>query len=572
MSEKEKNLKAIKHNISYKPIDYEKLNILSDDFGKRFTPKQELSAEQAFWLRMFNPTSKPCDASHVKIEAPNELPKKSMFDGVHDMCLLDLVENVNIHAKSAKQHKKQNIWKPTSHVSTKVGFKWKPTSRTFTLVGNSYPLTRITSAKVVPHKKTTSHSVETQKPKLKVYSRKPKMLKMKVRVKRLILFYSYTWMEGVDGVASRLRIFETYDKEPLSAHELFQEAVTPRAAVLVDSLVSTSIDQDALSTSIPSTQEQEHSLNISQGFEESSKTPIFHDDLIYESLHEDSTSQGSSSNVRQTYTPSEQLGRWTKDHPIANVIGNPSCSVSMRKQLQTDVMWCYFDAFLTSVRPKNFKQAMTETSWIDAMQEKFMNLKGYKFRNWQEEGINVEELFAPVARIEAIRIFVANAAHNNMMIYQLDVKMAFLHGELKEEEKPTKKRLNVVKRVFRYLKGTINMGLCTFRRRVKYSLQKAINITSSRGELTTRIHEASKQLGFTRNMNTTKAQQKSLDDALVAPADCLEFENCKMRLKTDIKPKEATFQVVLDALCWDLTLRDDIDGITISYHSLIHKG
>ncbi|GJR22484.1 integrase, catalytic region, zinc finger, CCHC-type containing protein [Tanacetum coccineum] len=51
----------------------------------------------------------------------------------------------------------------------------------------------------------------------------------------------------------------------------------------------------------------------------------------------------------------------------------------------------------------------------------------------QEEGIEFEESFAPVARIEAIRIFVANAAHKNMTIYQLDVKTAFLNGELKEE-------------------------------------------------------------------------------------------------------------------------------------------
>ncbi|GKB40911.1 hypothetical protein Tco_0885853, partial [Tanacetum coccineum] len=90
---------------------------------------------------------------------------------------------------------------------------------------------------------------------------------------------------------------------------------------------------------------------------------------LTESPHEESTSQGSSSNVRQTYTPFEHLGKWTNDHPIANVIGNPSCSVSLRKQLQTDAMWCYFVALLTSVEPKNFKQAMTEPSWIDAMQE-----------------------------------------------------------------------------------------------------------------------------------------------------------------------------------------------------------
>ncbi|GKB31275.1 retrovirus-related pol polyprotein from transposon TNT 1-94 [Tanacetum coccineum] len=149
----------------------------------------------------------------------------------------------------------------------------------------------------------------------------------------------------------------------------FQEAAAPRAVILAESLVSTSIDQDAPSTSIPSTQEQEHSPNISQGFEESPKTPTFREDLLHESLHEKLTSQGSSSNVRQTHTLFEHLGKWTKDHPIANVIGDPSRSVFTRKQLQIDAMWFYFDAYLTSVEPKNFKQAMTEPSWIDAMQE-----------------------------------------------------------------------------------------------------------------------------------------------------------------------------------------------------------
>ncbi|GKD44983.1 hypothetical protein Tco_1269628 [Tanacetum coccineum] len=75
MSEKEKDPKAIKQNISHKPIDYEKLNRLTEDFGKLFTPQQELSAEQAFWLRMSDPTSKHSDALPVKIKAPKELPK-----------------------------------------------------------------------------------------------------------------------------------------------------------------------------------------------------------------------------------------------------------------------------------------------------------------------------------------------------------------------------------------------------------------------------------------------------------------------------------------------------------------
>ncbi|GKE33466.1 retrovirus-related pol polyprotein from transposon TNT 1-94, partial [Tanacetum coccineum] len=245
----------------------------------------------------------------------------------------------------------------------------------------------------------------------------------------------------------------------------------PRTVDLADSPVSMSIDQDAPSTSIPSSQEQEHSPIISPGFEESPKTPHFHDDPLHESLYEDSTSQGSS-NVRPIHTPFKLLGKWTKDYPIANVIEDPSRSVSTRKQLQTDAMWCYFDAFLTLVKPKNFKQAMTKPSWIDAMQEEiheFERLKVWKSvpcpdkvmlikLKWiykvktdefggvlknkarlvaqgfkQEEGINFEESFTQVERIEVIRIFVANAANKNMTIFQMDVKTAFINGELKEE-------------------------------------------------------------------------------------------------------------------------------------------
>nr|GEZ19858.1 hypothetical protein [Tanacetum cinerariifolium] len=98
-------------------------------------------------------------------------------------------------------------------------------------------------------------------------------------------------------------------------------AAALRIVDLADSPVSTSIDQDALFTSIPSSQDQEHSSIISQGFQESPKTSHFHDDPLYESLHEDMTSQGSSSNFRPIHTLFESLGRWTKDHPIANVNG-----------------------------------------------------------------------------------------------------------------------------------------------------------------------------------------------------------------------------------------------------------
>ncbi|GKD41424.1 hypothetical protein Tco_1261631 [Tanacetum coccineum] len=133
-------------------------------------------------------------------------------------------------------------------------------------------------------------------------------------------------------------MFDEYFNPPPIDISPVQEVATLRAKVLADSPVSTSIDQDAPSTIIPSSQEQEHSPIISQGFEESLKTPTFHDDPLNESPNEDSTSHGSSSNVRQLHTLLEHIGRWTKDHPIANMISDPSCSISTRKQLETNAM------------------------------------------------------------------------------------------------------------------------------------------------------------------------------------------------------------------------------------------
>nr|GFD14863.1 integrase, catalytic region, zinc finger, CCHC-type, peptidase aspartic, catalytic [Tanacetum cinerariifolium] len=177
-------------------------------------------------------------------------------------------------------------------------------------------------------------------------------------------------------------MFDGYFNPPTIVVSLVLVAKAPIVVDLSNSPVSMLIDQDPPSTSISSTQDQEHSPMISQGFEELPKMTHFHEDPFHESLYEDSTSQGSLFIVRPIHTPFESLGRWTKDHPIENVIGDPSRSVSTRKQLQTRAMWCYFDAFLTSVEPKNFKQAMTKPSWIDAMQEEIHECERLQVWDW----------------------------------------------------------------------------------------------------------------------------------------------------------------------------------------------
>ncbi|GJX35341.1 retrovirus-related pol polyprotein from transposon TNT 1-94 [Tanacetum coccineum] len=523
--------------------------------------------------------------------------------------------------------------RPTGHVFTEVGLKWKPTGRDFTIVGNLCPLTRTTSANIVPPKKTTSDLVETQKLELKVYIIKPKNVKNIGSSKKVMIIESnnanhsepnHTWGSNATDIPSSsslvmtgcpdyslldsgttilqelwacalgeskkssnqskaedtnqeklyllhmdlcgpmrvasingkryilvivddysrlpsVRFLKTKDEAPKAIIKCIKNiqvrlnaticnirtdngtefvnqtlcefyenvgishqtsiARTPQQTGIVKRQICTLVEAartmlifskasiflwaEAINTACytqnsliirrrynktPYELMQDQKLDLSFfyvfgalcyptndnddmgkldakadiGFEESPKTPIFCDDPLNESRNKESNSQGLSSNVRQTHSPFEHLGKWTKNHPIANMINDPSRSVSTRNQLQTNAMWCYFDAFLTSVEPKNFKQAMTEPSWINAMQEEiheFQRLEVWELvtcpdkvllikLKWiykvktnefggvlknttrlvaqgfrQEEGIDFEESFTPVARIEAIPIF-----------------------------------------------------------------------------------------------------------------------------------------------------------------------
>ncbi|GKB80791.1 integrase, catalytic region, zinc finger, CCHC-type containing protein [Tanacetum coccineum] len=242
-------LKCSTSNCGSKPTGNKKNDRISRTPSRNIKNKVEAQPRKVNKKNSVVEPIRDVDVKHSLLNA-NSKPicatcKKSMFDGVHDMCLLDFVENVNSRAKSAKKHKKQNIWKPTGHVFTEVGLKWKQTGRTFTIVGNSCPLTRITSANVVPPKKTTSYSIEIQKPELKVYSKKPKNIKNVGSSKKAKIVESKnanhsepnpTWGSNATDIpsfsslvmtgcldcslVSGLRMFKTHDRESLSAHEL----------------------------------------------------------------------------------------------------------------------------------------------------------------------------------------------------------------------------------------------------------------------------------------------------------------------------------------------------------------
>nr|GEU84191.1 retrovirus-related Pol polyprotein from transposon TNT 1-94 [Tanacetum cinerariifolium] len=132
-----------------------------------------------------------------------------------------------------------------------------------------------------------------------------------------------------------------------------------------------------------------------------------------------------SSNMHTFYQHHPSKHRWTKDHPLEQVIGNPFQLVRTRRQLESDAEMYMF----TLTEGIDFEESFAPVARLEAVRL-FITYAAYKSFI---EGIDFEESFVPVARLEAVRLFITYAAHKSFIVYQMDVKTAFLYGPLKEE-------------------------------------------------------------------------------------------------------------------------------------------
>ncbi|GKC03604.1 integrase, catalytic region, zinc finger, CCHC-type containing protein [Tanacetum coccineum] len=231
------------------------------------------------------------------------------------------------------------------------------------------------------------------------------------------------------------------------------EVVSPVPAVSTTSPSSTTVDQDAPSPSNSQTTPETQSPIIPNDVEEDNHdldVAHINNDMYFGILIlEVPSDQSSSTDISHTiihpdHQISEHNSKWTKDHPLENIIGELDRPVSTRLQLHEQALFCYYDAFLTAVEPKMYKDALTQSCWIKAMQEElneFERLGVWELvprpdkvmvitLKWIYK-VKLDEL--GVARLEAIRIFLTFSAHMNMVVYQMDVKTAFLNGNLREE-------------------------------------------------------------------------------------------------------------------------------------------
>nr|GEV65173.1 retrovirus-related Pol polyprotein from transposon TNT 1-94 [Tanacetum cinerariifolium] len=198
--------------------------------------------------------------------------------------------------------------------------------------------------------------------------------------------------------------------------------------------------------------------NIVPNVDEASTSHNVFNERLEDAYFDASRSFHDPSNVHTFYQPYPHEKKWTKDHLLHKIIGDPKSSVRTRGQLGNS---CLFSCVLSFIEPANVAEALRDADWVSAMQDEldqFARLKVWRlvprpegktiiktkwiFKNKkdessmvirnkarlvavgysQQEGIDYDETFSPVALIEAIHLFLAYAAHKDFIFFQIDVK------------------------------------------------------------------------------------------------------------------------------------------------------
>ncbi|GJT14218.1 integrase, catalytic region, zinc finger, CCHC-type containing protein [Tanacetum coccineum] len=317
----------------------------------------------------------------------------------------------------------------------------------------------------------------------------------------------FNWSNFQDSLEDSQSVPSKEDLDNLFGPLYEEYYVTRTPEVSNDSAANTFDNEDIPSSSLIVVEEDEAPQIVT-----SSEEPIANEattPVSTENSNAQTQEDVDPSNMHEFYQSHRSTDKWTKIHPIDQMIGDPSKPVMTRSRLHRDVEMCMYSLTVSTNELKNIKEAILDHSWIESMQEELNLFKildvwelvecpigrniieGYG----QEEGIDFEESFAPVARFKAVRIFVAYAAHKNFPIYQItpmatakldadsqgipvdQTKYRSMIGGLmyltasrpdiafgtfvcaRYQARPTAKHLKEVKRIFRYLRQTTNMGL-----------------------------------------------------------------------------------------------------------------
>ncbi|GKF45863.1 hypothetical protein Tco_0135665, partial [Tanacetum coccineum] len=180
------------------------------------------------------------------------------------------------------------------------------------------------------------------------------------------------------GYAPTKKAFRIYNRRTRRIIEIIDEVVDPEPVASTVSPSSTTVDQDAPPPSISQTtletqypiipdevEEDNHDLDVAH----MDNDPYFGIPIPEVPSDQSSLTVSIHTIVHLDHQISEHNSKWTKDHPLENIIGELARTVSTRLQLHEQTLFCYYDAFLTAVEPETYKDALTQSCWIEAMQE-----------------------------------------------------------------------------------------------------------------------------------------------------------------------------------------------------------
>ncbi|KAJ9557546.1 hypothetical protein OSB04_012160 [Centaurea solstitialis] len=281
------------------------------------------------------------------------------------------------------------------------------------------------------------------------------------------------WLFDIDSLTNSLNMSNAVDTGPI-----IKEKETDTPFVLFPPSTISSEEKES------ETEVQEDASEHQEGDKETEETPQLESNVENEpgdtseiTQPDPSESDPDDSNLGEILSEEPlHLTRTQKNHPASQVIGDVASPMITRKQSReagyVNTHSGMLSCFLSQNEPKKVLDAMKDPSWIEAMQEELLQFvlqhvwdlvdlpKGHRvigtkwiFRNktdergiviknkarlvaqgyTQEEGIDYDDVFAPVARIEAIRLFLAFASYKGFKVYQMDVKSAFLYGTIDEE-------------------------------------------------------------------------------------------------------------------------------------------
>nr|GEW58703.1 retrovirus-related Pol polyprotein from transposon TNT 1-94 [Tanacetum cinerariifolium] len=279
------------------------------------------------------------------------------------------------------------------------------------------------SSDLVPQCQSTAREHDSLSPGTQCQENVPHAAETVTTSNKLDLLFSLMFDELLNGssqVVSKSFAVTTAD----APHQCQQQHTTP---LNTQTTPATTCQDPSQAPTVTSSE------NINQPETNSENTHVEYDKFInifctpVQDQGETPSRHVDSSNMHTFYQRYPSEHRWMKDHPLEQVIGNPSQLVRIRRQLESDGEMCMFALTVSQTEPKNIKEAMADSAWIESMHEEL-----YQFDRL-DEGVDFEELFAPIAHLEAVRLFIVYVAHKSFTVYQMDVKTAFLYGPLKEE-------------------------------------------------------------------------------------------------------------------------------------------